>query len=59
MPKTIAKNPTIGCCRHVISRPTLIKGRIPWALQYRHLNWLRLKAAILQRDGQQCRRCWT
>jgi hypothetical protein len=57
--KNDRKTPTIGRCRHVIPRPTLVKGRIPWALQYRHGNWLRLKAAILRRDGRQCRRRWT
>lgn len=38
---------------------TPTKGRIPWAKQYKELNWLRLKAAILGRDRHQCRSCFT
>jgi 5-methylcytosine-specific restriction endonuclease McrA len=51
--------PTIG--RASFKMPLLAREtrKIPWQLQYFHLNWKRLKAAILERDGHKCRACFT
>lgn len=57
MPKPT--RPTIGRAPFTMPVLTPTKGRIHWAAQYRHLNWLRLKKAILERDGHKCRSCFT
>jgi 5-methylcytosine-specific restriction endonuclease McrA len=51
--------PTIGRAPYKTPVFTHTTRRIPWADQYRHLNWLRLKAAILERDRHKCRGCST
>ena len=51
--------PTIGRAKFTLPVLTPTTRRIPWAEQYKELNWLRLKAAILERDRHQCRSCFT
>jgi len=51
--------PTIGRAPYTAPILTHTKRRIPWAEQYRHHNWLRLKKAILERDRHKCRMCFT
>lgn len=59
MPPRISRRPTIGRSRFILPQLILVTSPLPWRRQYLHPNWLRLKAAILERDGHQCRRCRT